>query len=350
MHSTAVFPEVPSSDMAHTYSPACRLAPAPSPEPVAGLEDIPSMKAQFFYSSPISIDDTLSAATIVGSAESKSIKLPLRPFSPGDTVALEKAWLSFASDRDRRNHRQAQRNRSPSPSLSKENAAKLSAIVAQLATKHREKHDREGQPPLAGVVCCQELTIDASAELRKEFCAVTRRRQRSLDHDIVVQGVMEQLKRYKSGPEASLAGQAGKFASIPLGTSPIPRHISAAESRPSTAGGEGELPPLAPPPARPAVADDGISGKPFVRVQPSDRSSNTTPEDMSTRGRGRSDSTAPPPKSPTEAIERGHDSVEVPVGISRLHMVSLPVLQMKPIYWSPVNDIVVVTRATWFYR
>ncbi|KAF4824648.1 putative phospholipase [Colletotrichum tropicale] len=31
-------------------------------------------------------------------------------------------------------------------------------------------------------------------------------------------------------------------------------------------------------------------------------------------------------------------------------MVSIPALQMKPIYWSPVNDIAVVLRATWFYR
>jgi hypothetical protein len=31
-------------------------------------------------------------------------------------------------------------------------------------------------------------------------------------------------------------------------------------------------------------------------------------------------------------------------------MVSLPVLQMKPIYWSPVNDMSIVMRATWFYR
>ncbi len=30
-------------------------------------------------------------------------------------------------------------------------------------------------------------------------------------------------------------------------------------------------------------------------------------------------------------------------------MVALPALQMKPIYWSPVNDIAVVLRATWFY-
>ncbi|KAK4455583.1 phospholipase DDHD1 [Podospora aff. communis PSN243] len=341
----------------HTYGPACRLAPAPHPEPVDGLDDIPPIKAQFFYSSPIPIDDPLSAATIVGAGENKSTKPPLRPFSPGDTLALEKAWLTFASDRDRRNHRQSQRNRSPSPSLSKENAAKLAAIIAKLATKHREKHDREGQSPLAGVTCCQELTIDASAELRKEFCAVTRRRQRSLDHDVVVQGVMEQLKRHRSASDAPQLqmGRGSVVGTIALGSSPIPRHISASMaadgSRPSTAGGDGELPPLAPPPARPPAAGDGISGKPFVRVEMGDRSNNSTPEDRSTRqGRVRSESVAVPVKSPVEGKDGDHESVEVPVGISRLHMVSLPVLQMKPIYWSPVNDLATVMRATWFYR
>lgn len=43
-------------------------------------------------------------------------------------------------------------------------------------------------------------------------------------------------------------------------------------------------------------------------------------------------------------------SKDVTVGMSRLHMVSIPALQMKPIYWSPVNDVAVVTRGTWFYR
>lgn len=42
--------------------------------------------------------------------------------------------------------------------------------------------------------------------------------------------------------------------------------------------------------------------------------------------------------------------VEVPVGVSRLHLVKLPILQMEPIYWSPVHDICAVIRGTWFYR
>jgi hypothetical protein len=42
--------------------------------------------------------------------------------------------------------------------------------------------------------------------------------------------------------------------------------------------------------------------------------------------------------------------VNIPVGVSRLHLVQLPSLQMKPIYWSPVHDIAAVTRGTWFYK
>ncbi|KAK3343948.1 DDHD domain-containing protein [Lasiosphaeria hispida] len=346
-----------SNATTHNYGPACRLAPIPYPKPIEGLEEIPPIKAQFFYSSPIPIDDPLSAATIVGSSDAKSSKLPLRPFSPGDNIALEKAWLGFASGRDGRNHRQAVRNRSPSPALSKENAVKLAAIVTQLATKHKEKHDREGQSPYASAVCCQELVIDASAELRKEFCAVTRRRQQSLDHDQVIQGVMAQLKRFRSNLNASETDQAGKPTSLPLGTSPIQSYITAAETRPSTASGDGQLPPLATGvmPTRPPVLDDGISGKPFVRVEPATRSSNTTPEDKSTRTvpghvtQGKTEAKGVG-QGVLEGSDQGTESVEIPVGISRLHMVSLPVLQMKPIYWSPVNDISVVLRATWFYR
>jgi hypothetical protein len=41
---------------------------------------------------------------------------------------------------------------------------------------------------------------------------------------------------------------------------------------------------------------------------------------------------------------------DVPVGVSRLHLVQLPTLQMRPLYWSPVHDIATVTRGTWFYK
>ncbi|PNH70832.1 hypothetical protein VD0001_g6711 [Verticillium dahliae] len=118
--------------------------------------------------------------------------------------------------------------------------------------------------------------------------------------------------------------------------------------------------------------DDGISGTPFARVE----SYGSTPESMASAFGGREDQNEgtvtrdaliPDPERGAnrsrEKLEDPHTldiddadpqvsrrALEVPVGISRLHKVSLPSLQMKPIYWSPVNDIAVVLRGTWFYR
>ncbi|KAK3315213.1 DDHD domain-containing protein [Apodospora peruviana] len=349
----------------HAFGPSCRLTPVPVPEPPDGLEGIPPLNAQFFYSSPIPIDDPLSAATIVGSADSKTSKAPVRPFSPADNIALENAWLGFSSDRDRRNHRQAQRNRSPSPSLSKENAQKLAAIIAQLATKHKEKHDLEGQSPAAALgvsPCCPELFIDASAELRREFCALTRKHQQSLDHDHVIEGVMAQLSRLRSDSNAdSHSAFPPKPVTVQVSTSSSRNDGASGEVTAFSASGDGQLIAEATTviPARPPVLDDGILGKPFVRVETANaQSSSTSTEDKSPRtptsSRGRQAAARAETRTRAQTIVRsvdlGNDMVEIPVGISRLHMVSLPVLQMKPLYWSPVNDISIVLRATWFYR
>ena len=59
---------------------------------------------------------------------------------------------------------------------------------------------------------------------------------------------------------------------------------------------------------------------------------------------------SPKPKWPSSHGSCIKGQVEVPVGISRLHLVDLPTLQMKPIYWSPVHDVSRVVRGTWFYK
>lgn len=48
--------------------------------------------------------------------------------------------------------------------------------------------------------------------------------------------------------------------------------------------------------------------------------------------------------------KRTKDIKDITVGISRLHLVKLPALRMEPVYWSPVHDIAIVTRGTWFYK
>ncbi|KAK0635089.1 hypothetical protein B0T17DRAFT_623417 [Bombardia bombarda] len=392
----------------HTFGPSCRLAPITNPPPSPGLEDIPPIVAQFFYSSPIPIDDPLSAATSIASSSSSSSSsssesksAPLRPFSPGDNNALEKAWLGFASDRDGRNHRlavqgqaqgqgQGQRrgNRDRSPSLSRENRERLTAIVEQLVGKHAKKHEREGAPPAAGTAavlssCCPELLIDVSAELRRGFCAVTRRRQQQLlNHDRVVEEVMARLGKIWAGN----TGGGGADVAVAVAQRPSSSSTSAggvAIPFANNTAGAGEIKPPGSSngqllgtsvsstiTARPPVLDDGISGQPFVRVETTPAKSTAAailedkpvqpPErDRSSNSRGgeggqAAASASAPAASSGQAVAEdaspAADSVEIPVGISRLHMVSLPVLQMKPIYWSPVNDISIAIRATWFYR
>jgi hypothetical protein len=51
-----------------------------------------------------------------------------------------------------------------------------------------------------------------------------------------------------------------------------------------------------------------------------------------------------------KASKNTKEHADVPVGVSRLHKVTLPALQMKPIYWSPLHDVAPVIRGTWFYK
>ncbi|RYP87879.1 hypothetical protein DL770_004713 [Monosporascus sp. CRB-9-2] len=263
--------DIPKS---HNFGPECRLAPVTQPFPPSEVDEIPPINAQYFYNSPIPIDDPLSASAITATTtDSKAFKRNLQPFSRGDNNALERAWLDLASAQRRRNHAQAQRSRCPSPSLARANADKLTAIVHDLAVKHAEKHAREGpsretmQPVIDPVdpvsapgttvtLCCRDLLSDVGIALRTSFCAVARRHQKALDREKVAQDVMAEM---------------------------------------------------------------------------------ATPH-------------SPRTPLPQSEKEQRHNSVDVPVGVSRLHKVSLPALQMKPIYWSPVNDIATVLRATWFYR
>lgn len=118
------------------------------------------------------------------------------------------------------------------------------------------------------------------------------------------------------------------------------------------------------------TTDDGISGRPFVRALDTEEQ----PQQMAEAKQQRSDvPTLESAQIPDKASEvndeeaaaaaadpltRIEDITPVPeeedtdvvVGLARLHKVSLHTLQMKPIYWSPVNDIAIVTRGTWFYK
>lgn len=392
----------------HNFGPKCRLTPVDRPFLPSEGEAIPPGNPQFFYTSPIPIDDPLSTATIAGAATTKTSQTRPQPFSQGDNNALEKAWLSLASQDYRRNHSQARRNRSPSPSLARANADRLGEIIHDLAVKHKEKHAREGpghevlQPVVDTLpdaesvlpLCCPELTADVGIQLRTSFCAVARRRQQTLDRERVAQEVVVAMEKLNTDATAYVTEQREASTSVSshraraeslaktatAGSRPSSRqrfddasthHEARARSQSQVAArsspndGTSGIPIL----GRPNIPDDGISGKPFVRVGTPETThfsaSSSLPRSMmnvvdikSSEEKPIVHAKPPEPSSgdmPATIPERGREverrnTFDVPVGLSQLHEVSLPALQMKPIYWSPVNDIATVLRATWFYK
>jgi DDHD domain len=103
-----------------------------------------------------------------------------------------------------------------------------------------------------------------------------------------------------------------------------------------------------------------ISGRPFARA-PSNRDlalrttdgTDGTDDTDYTGYKGDSEDQARIPRSRLQnAIHPHHENkkhVFVPVGVSRLHLVEMPDLVMKPIYWQSINDTSSVIRATWFF-
>lgn len=379
--------ETPKS---HHLGPQCRLAPVSQPFSPSDVDGIPPIKAQFFYASAIPIDDPLSSSTFNVSADTKTSRASLQPFSQGDNNALERAWLSLASAEHHRNHSHARRSRSPSPSLAKANTDKLAIIVHNLAIKHAEKHSREGAPremmqPVMDAVdpmsapgttislCCRDLLPDVDNALRTSFCAVARKRQRLLDREKVVQDVMAEATVLRAESEENKRSSVASDlpSGLPLGRRDS-AEISTREANVNSRGPLSARNSLAEPFddtttfVRSSLPDAGISGKPFVRVgtpepavfsPPSSIPRAATPGVYSKTTRRsnveeKQNSAADAPRTPIPSLEEElpHSSVDVPVGVSRLHKVSLPALQMKPIYWSPVNDIVTVLRGTWFYK
>jgi hypothetical protein len=113
--------------------------------------------------------------------------------------------------------------------------------------------------------------------------------------------------------------------------------------------------------------DAGTTGSPFLKLpsrtsspQPSDHdhADDNTFDEVRPNSAGNPRRSHERDSTETETVRihgcKAHrnskDQVDVPVGVSRLHLVQLPALQMKPIYWSPVHDICAVSRGTWFYK
>lgn len=246
----------------------------------------PPINARFFYSSAIPIDDPLSPLPPPATNDSTWAKQPPKPFSEYDNTALDKAWHE------------------------------LRRKILQYNEERGEKGgSQEGSRVRAGT--SSSIARDRSGSESKS--AVSRSRP--------ARPAASSLSHVDTSPEIE-----AKPADVPEG-------------------------------ATDGAADTDTTGNPFTRL-PSKRRMDPSPLPQVDERPARP--THRPQDSYTwddashlaehsNAPEKGKQvekspSAKVAVGVSRLHQVEMPDLQMTPIYWTPVHDTAQVMRGTWFYE
>lgn len=384
------------SSVTHTYGPTCHLSRSVSFSGSKANNDIPDLKAQFFYNSPLPIDDPLSAVPTPAASDSKSIRHPPRPFSARDNNALEEAWLGFFSEKDRKHHSKGKYTmfsgkRSPSNRATGDDCLDGSQ-KKKLASVNKKESSHLVEP---GVAKSLDTATDSPCKCRQSevgqgytgICDASLRApnatgvigtpdtfpKRTSDHvkaSISQESTENEVNRSVS-PTTKLEEQIPQSQDSLVPLSACLCHGDAFDDAtdPNSTVSEDEIGsttlPSYPGSLPSQGGDSGTTGMPFLKY--SSPSNNLTPRspneavhyENENQNRSHMDDDGSSELNPTEpaildhsckAYKNTKQSADVPVGLSRLHLVKLPALQMRPIYWSPVHDIAAVTRATWFYK
>ncbi|KAI9809942.1 MAG: hypothetical protein M1825_000375 [Sarcosagium campestre] len=308
----------------HTYGPTCRLKIDPIPQEQEAEDRPPHLRAQFFYTSAVPIDDPLSPLPPPSNTPTSTVlRHPSRPFSALDNAALEEAWKG------------------------------LYAVQSKYGSNASDLNDIE--PDLAGSGADEEATsigIDPAADRQSG----TDQRSHSgqipsknaqidsigPDSHTDVKTDVDNVKDLKA--IRGLSSSVERTAS-PYGASPGDKDTTGTPFLRAPA--RSDRPQSSTPSVSSSVQRDGGWARPGSSSSAAQRRNEEARHHVSeTRETSDFDSSTlgAPTTKPAQSLAR------VPVGISRLHLVDFPELMMKPIYWSPVNDISSVVRGTWFYK
>ncbi|EPS32698.1 hypothetical protein PDE_07658 [Penicillium oxalicum 114-2] len=346
----------------HTYGTGCLLADEePELSSLYELDTPPNIRSQFFYVSSLPIDDPLAPLPPLSSGQApEDDRSPPKPFSARDNIALEQTWRELGKAREAREAREAQstqRGGSRFPQVAAKGDASLSSTLStheeQASLPYRPAHKgTTGQPSHLGVsfdaspenhierrtavpstndkVEEENPTSSSGGAYRKrdrssslnEPSPTKRRGTLSLDHDADDRNDEATSVRVNRSRDASISGSPFIRAPTPHSHSPYGRSV---ESLPPKDG---------PQDGRPETRGLGTS---HGLSRPSALRGSVMAEESSQE-------IHPDKEIPEEPQSK------IPVGASRLHLVELPNLKMKPIYWSPLHDVSSVIRATWFYK
>lgn len=357
----------------HSYGPTCDLYDSDDDHPVTDDHTPPKVKAQFFYASPLPIDDPLSPLPQIN-AETLANQPP-QPFSSRDNAALSEAWEGLRQRQEDFNVRPGSRGLTRMFSFPKFQSGQVLTPELTSPTAESSNHAFATVPDFRSQsrnsVPRRKSTKKSSS--RSQSPVMTRKqseRTAPLPSNVILGGevMLNQEPLRENGTRTDTRATADEIKEeLDFGSTTRKKHRSPLRSR--RRNGSDISPPAentipehddtssfdlaAVHPQIAHEAESTFSGRPFARA-PSTRQ-------FAPRLNGSSPLASPrldkfQQQEPfTQAQESGPAQKEkkrafVPVGVSRLHLVEFPDLTMKPIYWSPINDTSHVIRATWFYK
>ena len=126
--------------MGHTFSPTCMLHQTSNEftrRASVASTDAPPISVQYFYCSNLPIDDPLSPIPPVSSNPANpATKVPPRPFSVHDNIALEDGWLKYQK-------RVRSKNNAPGAKIGEDTSPMTHERILQVLKDSQEKEMRE---------------------------------------------------------------------------------------------------------------------------------------------------------------------------------------------------------------
>ncbi|KAL4800333.1 DDHD domain-containing protein [Aspergillus venezuelensis] len=346
----------------HTYGPTCLLADDdPNPSTWHASVQPPPPRPQFFYVSSLPIDDPLSSLPPPASGQAVDERVPPQPFSVRDNLALEEAWLSI-----QRGYKLRKAGKAKAREAETTNTTPGIDVPSRRPVTTETRAGSRGRTVLSGAQVKRR-----AGTLPSSYVQTLPQRPASRNE--------ESNRTDNLGSKDSSLGEGISLVEPPYRKREISPPINAKSIRRKLSGSRNEdlnVDEGSPSSHGQYSRDASISGSPFARApltQPSsplsrsidsDRGQELHPEHQTAS----SSYTASKPsglRTSTYQEEFQEESVEntdvdaeddedcgakIPVGVSRLHLVEIPNLKMKPIYWSPLHDVSSVLRATWFYK
>ena len=356
-------------DEGHSYGPTC--ARYESEDEHTGTEGLapPKVKAQFFYASPLPIDDPLSPIPQI-QADQLADKPP-QPFSSRDNAALEEAWQGCQRRQEEFKVRPGSRGLHRMFSFPKFQSGQV--LTPELTSPVAESSGYafptvpDFRSQSRNSVPGRKLSRKLSS--RSQSPTITRKQSERGGMATLNVASESEVMLNQDTPQGSgrLPNTAQEIATeLDFGSVRRKKHRSPLRNR--RRDGSDASPPTEEtiPEQEPEndvdhaalhtqIALEGestISGRPFARA-PSRRqlmSRLNAPSPLESPGLERYQRPSAFWQSQQSPQQEDKKTAFVPVGVSRLHLVEFPDLAMKPIYWSPINDTSHVIRATWFYK